>query len=514
MLIKKNAVIMAAGKSSRFMPLSIDTPKGLLKVRGEILIERQINQLMDVGINDIYIVVGYLKDKFFYLKDKYPNIEIIVNEDYQIFNNPSSLYRVMDRLNNTYICSSDNYFLENPFNSFDEPSYYSVQFCNGNTPEYCVSTDQNNYISSISVGGRDSWYMIGHAYFKSDFSKIFIELLKEDYKEESCKISLWEDFLAKHLDVLKIEAKKYNNTIYEFDSIDEIQLFDCSFIDNIDSKIIRNICSTLKCNPSDLSKFKLCKSGLTNISFTFCCYDKTYIYRHPGIGTDKYINRQNEKQSMMFAKKLLIDKTYIHMYQDGGKISKFLDNSRELDYHNEVDVNSGLLLLRKLHNANISVNYYFDVISKIETMINTLPSFEFLSLHKDIISLYKKLSVDGCQKQCLCHCDSYSPNFLIKDDEINLIDWEYSGMCDPAMDLGTFICCSDYTYEQAISVLKEYLGCEDKKMIKHYLGYVAVASYYWFVWSLMQESLNKSVGEYMYIWFKYTKDYLNYYRNF
>ena len=67
----KNAIILAAGKSSKFAPFTYEKPKGLFCVKGEILIERQIEQLQNAGIKDIYIVVGYMKEKFFYLEQKY-----------------------------------------------------------------------------------------------------------------------------------------------------------------------------------------------------------------------------------------------------------------------------------------------------------------------------------------------------------------------------------------------------------------------------------------------------------
>ena len=66
-----NAIILAAGVSSRFVPLCFERPKGLLPVNGEVLIERQIRQLHEKGITDITIVVGFMKDKFYYLQEKY-----------------------------------------------------------------------------------------------------------------------------------------------------------------------------------------------------------------------------------------------------------------------------------------------------------------------------------------------------------------------------------------------------------------------------------------------------------
>ena len=64
----KNAIILAAGKSNKFAPFTYEKPKGLFRVKGEVLIERQIEQLKEAGVHEIYIVVGYMKEKFFYLE--------------------------------------------------------------------------------------------------------------------------------------------------------------------------------------------------------------------------------------------------------------------------------------------------------------------------------------------------------------------------------------------------------------------------------------------------------------
>ena len=87
-----SAVIMAAGMSTRFVPLSLEKPKGLLEVKGEVLIERQIKQLKEAGIENIAIVLGYKKEAFFYLEDKYDGIKIIINPEYNTKNNTHTLY--------------------------------------------------------------------------------------------------------------------------------------------------------------------------------------------------------------------------------------------------------------------------------------------------------------------------------------------------------------------------------------------------------------------------------------
>lgn len=94
-----NAIIMAAGFSSRFSPISYEKPKGLIKVRGEVLIERQIKQLHEAGINNITVVVGYKQEQFFYLEDSF-NVKIKTNSEYSTRNNNSSIKAVSNQLSN------------------------------------------------------------------------------------------------------------------------------------------------------------------------------------------------------------------------------------------------------------------------------------------------------------------------------------------------------------------------------------------------------------------------------
>lgn len=89
----KNAIILSACKSNRFARFVYEKPKGLFKVKGEILIERQIEQLREAGINDIYVVVGYMKEKFFYLEQKY-GVHLVVNNTFSKNGNVLSLYVV------------------------------------------------------------------------------------------------------------------------------------------------------------------------------------------------------------------------------------------------------------------------------------------------------------------------------------------------------------------------------------------------------------------------------------
>lgn len=511
----QNAVIMAAGMSSRFAPLSYEIPKGLLKVKGQRLIEREIEQLQETGIEDITVIVGYMQEKMFYLAEKY-GVKIVVNNDYYKYNNCSSLMLVRDQLSNTYICSSDNYFVENPFEKYVYRGYYSTIFAEGETDEYCAIENANHIIKGIQIGGENTWAMVGHVYFDRAFSEKFVEILEKEFKHEPYKEQLWEDYYSRHVNELHLVARHYSaDIIKEFDSLDELRQFDERYLMNANSEIIDNICETLHCIASDIMNIKPLKDGLTNTSFSFDCLGKKYVYRHPGVGTEKYIDRSSEAASMEVAAKLQIDRTFVAMSKDKGwKISEFITNARALDYDNWDHVEKAMELLRRLHQSGEKTNHNFDLIAGIDDFKEKLQvsnRFEFDGLDELdhlIATLIEFLKKDKAEK-VLCHGDSYSPNFLLNEqDEMSLIDWEYSGMGDPAGDIGTFICCSNYTLEQAERVLEIYSqSAMDTKTKRHYLAYVAVTSYHWFLWALFQESVGKPVGEFLYIWYRYTKQY-------
>lgn len=506
-----NAVIMAAGMSSRFAPLSYEKPKALLQVKGDILIEREIRQLKEVGIHDITIVVGYMKEKLFYLEEKF-GVKLVINEDYYRYNNTSTLMLVKDRLANTYICSSDNYFEFNPFEPYVYQAYYSAMYSEGKTEEYCLSTDHKGRITGVQIGGQDAWYMIGHVYFDRRFSDKFTEILTKEYDSPVTRNGLWEDLYARHISELEMYIRQWPGGIHEFDSLDELRTFDSSYIANTDSYIFNNICRTLHCTPDNIHGITPIKTGLTNLSFRFTCGEKNYVYRHPGIGTETYIDRRTEAEAMNIAKELGLDDTFIYIDPDKGwKISYFIEDASTLDYHNAEQVQTAMGMLRRLHSSGMTMHGTFDIQARINDFTNKLQDTDitgFRELQDLMRTLYGYLQQDSVSP-CPCHCDSYDPNFLLdRSGKMYLIDWEYAGMSDPGCDFGTFIACSDYSPEEAEQVLAVYLehtpAPEERR---HYLGYVAMASYFWYLWALYQEKCAKHVGEYLYIWYKYAKQY-------
>ena len=515
-----NAVIMAAGESTRFAPVSYERPKGLLVVKGEVLIERQIRQLREAGINDIIVVVGYRQEQFFYLEDAF-GVRIVVNSEYKERNNHSSLKAAEAFLDNTYICSADNYFSENPFEPYVYQGYYSAVWCDGCTDEWgLVATPTGRIIEAVR-GVSDTWIMMGHAYWDRDFSLRFKAIMNAVYHHPETPPKLWEAIYADHIADLTLQLRTYPpGVIAEFDTLDDLRAFDQDFITNIDSAILDNICATLSCRRADLSDFTPMTGGLTNMSFHFTYQGAEYVYRHPGLYTQGVLDRAAEAQAEQVAARLGLDDTFIHLDPTAGwKISHFWDVTAPFDYHNPEHVRSALTALRTLHTHPETIARRFDLFEEAKALQKRLngpggalaserldfPQFKTLDSRMRQLNAYCQL--DGVPT-VLCHNDFYASNILISEKGQAVIDWEYAGMSDPASDLGTFIACSDYSWDDTMQVLTTYFGrIPTPEELRHHVGHVGLAAFYWWVWSLYKDALGDSIGSWGYRWYRYAMYY-------
>lgn len=253
-----NAIIMAAGTASRFAPLSYEKPKALIEVRGEVLIERQIRQLREAGIEKVVVVTGYKAEQFEYLKDKY-GVVLINNPYYLTRNNNSSIYAAREYIKNSYICSSDNYFITNPFESDVDESYYAAVYIEGETGEWCISED-GGWIKDVKVGGRDSWVMLGHVFWSESFSRSFLHILEDEYEWPETADKLWETIYIEHINELPMKIRMYPaDFIFEFDTLDELREFDTSYITNTRSEILKKVAGELGVEEKEIRSVKAFK---------------------------------------------------------------------------------------------------------------------------------------------------------------------------------------------------------------------------------------------------------------
>ena len=510
-----NAIILAAGLSTRFAPISYEKPKGLLQVRGEILIERQIKQLKEAGINDITIVAGYKKEQYFYLEDTL-GVSFVINEEYAERNNHSSLMAVRDRLKNTYICSSDIYYEANPFNQYEWKAFYSAQYSKGITEEWCLTTGSCKRIVNVEIGGSNAWYMIGHAYFNKLFSEQFLKILIDEYDRPETRDKLWEQIYIDHIKTFDMILKPYEGEIREFDSLDELKEFDPDFLENVDSEVFTNLENALKCNRSEISDIYPLKQGITNLSCHFAVGGNEYVYRHPGIGTDQLVNRANEAEIQEIVRKLGLDDTFI--YEDsekGWKISRFVADCEPPDVKDSDQLIRMMQLIRRLHDSGYEVDTTFDFYDescRYEKLLGGRDKIEipgYISIAERIDLLHQYTSQDET-KMCLSHNDFWPMNIL-KDANgaMSLIDWEYAGMADYANDFGTFVVEAQLDEEDAKRALAAYFQREPTfEELRHNFAHVAFAGWCWYVWSLYKEAQGEMVGKWLHVYYRFGKDYL------
>lgn len=514
-----NAVILAAGASSRFIPLSLERPKGLFEVKGERLIERQIRQLQDAGIKDITVVIGYKKEMFYYLREQF-GVNLIVNESFNIKNNIESLYQARDHLKNTYVCVSDSFFVDNPFQQYEYDTFYAGIETNEKTNEMYVQVDDNNLIKKMMKGCEEGKIVFGHSFWKKEFSDRFIQLAAEDRTVGNYNSAFWEWLVRDNLEIMPpMYFKQYrSDSVFEFDYFEDLRKFDEQYLGNTHSNIIRNIKLIFRCDEEDIKNFRNVSEGLTNTSFIFKIEGKDYIYRHPGDGTEEIINRKNEKTSLIEAKKLNIDPTYIYEdVNEGWKISEYITDFREPDYDSFEDSKKVLNVMRKVHNSGIVLDYGLNPwkeSNRIEFLLEEKSPgcfAQYKQLKQKIETLVMKTENDGVQP-CFCHGDTYKPNWMIRPDgSVVLIDWEYSGMSDPGIDVGYYIVDAMYDFETADAFIREYLQENaTPKMIFHFMAYVAIIAYYWFVWALYRESCGASMPEVISNWHEMAKEYADY----
>ena len=223
---------MAAGKGNRLHPYTEYTPKPLIKVNNIPMIENIIMSLLDKGIKDIAIVVGYLKEQFNYLVDKY-HVCLINNPDYDIANNISSLYYAREKIGNTIILDGDQIINNEDIilTSFSKSGYICIPI-NAYKEEWILSLDKNNKITScLRNGGSQGYELKSLSYWTKEDSQKLKELLFEEYKNKNNRDVYWDD-VAMFLHKDKFDLYGYivkEDDIIEIDSVDELKAVDKSY---------------------------------------------------------------------------------------------------------------------------------------------------------------------------------------------------------------------------------------------------------------------------------------------
>ncbi len=190
----KRAVIMAAGTGSRMNPVTLTTPKPLVKVHGRSMIETVIEGLHANGIFEIYVVIGYLKEQFHSLKERYPNIVLLENPYFDTCNNISSLYIAREHLEDVLIIDGDQIIHNHHILSRDFPkSGYNAIWTEEHTKEWLLTLNGDTVTHCSRTGGAHGWQLFGISRWTAKDGRKLKQHLETVFEEQKLRHLYWDD---------------------------------------------------------------------------------------------------------------------------------------------------------------------------------------------------------------------------------------------------------------------------------------------------------------------------------
>ena len=531
----KKAVILAAGFGMRMVPINYTTPKALITVKGEKLIERLIRQLHEVGITDISVVVGFMKDQFEYLIDTY-GVKLLVNPDYSVKNNLHSvaIYAGAGKKRagtiggkkagdasesgNFYVVPCDLWCEKNPFSREELYSWYMMD--EEEDPDSGVRVNRKDEVVRCKTG-ENGQRMIGISYLtKEDWRWLREELISMDGNHRYDDF-FWEEALfAGGQDRMQISSRRAEGYgIVEINTYEQLRNLDAGS-DHLASEAIRVIADHFHVNEHSVTDITMLKKGMTNRSFLFRIGGEKYIMRIPGEGTELLINRREEAEVFQaISGKGFCDDPELILPDKGYKITRYLEGVRTCDAEDEEELRKCMALLRKLHDMRLSVDHTFDIFGQIdfyEGLWEGDPSIypDYAETKQKVLEL--KAFIESQPKDwCLTHIDANCDNFLFYiengEEKLQLTDWEYAGMQDPHVDIAMFGIYSLYEKEDMDRLIEIYFGgpAEPAVRAKIYC-YVAACGLLWSNWCEYKRKFGVEFGEYSLRQYRYAKEYYRY----
>lgn len=227
----KRAIIMAAGNGSRMRPITYKIPKPLVKVNGTPMIDTIISGLHNNGIYDIYIVVGYLKDEFEILKERYEGITLIENPYYITSNNISSLYVARDYIANSIILDGDQIIYDDRIlNPRFDRSGYCTSWAE-ETDEWLLTVEDGIITTCRRTGGENGFQLYSISFWSEEDGQQLKKDLEYEFEENKNRSIYWDDIaLFCHPRKYKLGIREINkNDLIEIDSLEELVAVDSSY---------------------------------------------------------------------------------------------------------------------------------------------------------------------------------------------------------------------------------------------------------------------------------------------
>ena len=191
--IAERAIVLAAGRGERMRPLTDEMPKPMVCVDGRRIIDTLLAALAAAGIPEIYVVRGYLGEKFDALKEEYPTLHFIDNPHWHEANNISSLLAAGDLVENAFVVEGD-LFLQNPsLLSREQQGTNYLAIPVKETTDWCFFPDEAGVIRRMAVGGTDCWKMVGISYWTTEDGRNLAQSIRRLYETPGGAARYWDE---------------------------------------------------------------------------------------------------------------------------------------------------------------------------------------------------------------------------------------------------------------------------------------------------------------------------------
>ena len=442
---KKRLVLLSSQKNNKLNQDTFFAPVALYKINGDTLLNRIIHQAKEAGINEIMLHLDQKKELFLEILRLNPEIKAttVINIDEKIL-----------KKGETYVCSCDLFFVDNIFINEKKNKY-----------SYDISFENNESKFACYIDGRP---------------------------------------IEKHYD------QKYfdNRCMFGRNNLIGTQRMETIFVDGVREIIIKKICDFFDCEIYDIVNISIINKGYTNIMFRFFVHEKPYIFRFPGVKSEILSNRKSEVLAQKIACDCHIDEACVYIDNDGCRISKYLEirDISDLYLKNDTFMESLMKKLKLIHTQGElaeNTELVFNPMLKADELLRFASEkkgnlFEtFGDLRERMFIIYRYLERDGIKKT-LCHNDVYDKNILYHNNKMELIDWEFAGVGDPAFDMSRvllFFCPEDKIIDKYLAF---YFGRNASELERlHWVGYICIHCWYYFAWALYRESMNETTDDWM-----------------
>lgn len=510
----RQAVILAAGPGNRMVPIN-STPKALMTIGGESLIERLINQLHRTGIYNIAVVVGYQKEKFEYLTGLY-NVDLIDNPRWEEGDSLHSLNCAADLLNNCYVINGNVWCGESLFSRSEYSSWYAVRSYYDDSSIVRVTRE----MELVEADGGNA--MCGIAYLCAADAAVVRGNLEKLCADPEYRHAGWENALIGPGNQLAGYANVITGMlVVPVNTYEDLRVLD-SESKHLESRRMALICELFDVPAGEITDIHALSSGMTNHLMHFSCKGKEYLMRSPGEGTRKLVSRQKESavyKALASTGMNISDKVIYLNPENGYKVTEFWTEARACDPDNPKEVAACMRHLRRFHEQQLQLEFRFDLRAQLdyyeELRQDSMPFADYGLTRRHVDELLRR--VEACPKEeCLSHIDSVYDNFLFVrqedgSEQVRLIDWEYSGVSDPHLDIAMFCIYAYYDKEQIDQTIDFYFDgrCPETVRQKIYC-YVAAAGLLWTNWCEYKSRMGVRYGAYEMRQYQYAKQFYEY----